>query len=250
VLVKVKSSDTFHVDKTMLVIMTVDSQSNQDYPTSRTRTLKAMRAMLAGVPIVSPAWISACLDKGKAVVPSPEMYIRTVPAKKTDPNINDSLGASLCAARIQQANTLPKCNLELPLSSAHVLLCGQYYSAEGSPRKADIQVLLRESGATLLPSAGAAIKKLKTIGDNDSFKVVLLCDECQTNERCGISDGLDKEVMAALERDHQRVVVVSSAWLFDSISSGGMISSQLFEPRSPRAKGLWDACNQRTADQQ
>jgi hypothetical protein len=206
-----------------------------------------MRAMLAGVPIVSAGWISACLDKGKVVVPSPEMYIRTVPAKTTEPSINDFLGASLCAARIQQAGTLPQCNLVLPLSNAHVLLCGQYNRAEGSPRKIDVQVLLRESGATLLPSAGAAIKKLKTIGDNDSYKVVVLCDDCQTDERCGISDGLYKEVMAALERDHQRVVVVSSAWLFDSISCGGMILSLLFEPCSPRAKELWEAGNQPTA---
>lgn len=228
--------------------MPVDSQRNQDYPTSRTRTLKAMRAMLAGVPIVSTAWISACLGRGKAVVPSLEMYIRTVPAKNTEPNINDSLGASLCAARIQQASTVPQYKLVLPLSHASVLVCGQYNTAEGSPRKADVQVLLRESGATVLPSAGAAIKKLKTIGDNDSSKVVLLCDECQTNERCGISDSLHKEVMEALERDHQRVAVVSSAWLFDSISCGGMISSQLFEPRSPRAKSLWETGNQPTVD--
>ena len=245
---KVKTTETFHANQTTLVIMPIDPQSNQRNPASRTRTLKAMRGMLAGVPIVNTAWISASLDKGKAVMPSSEMFIRTVPAKKTDPRINDSLGAALCAARIQQSRTLPQYNLELPLSNAHVLLCGQYNSAEGSPRKADVLLLLRESGATILQSAGAAMKKLRTIGDNESSKIVLLCDECQTNEHCGISDGLAKEIMAAFERHHKRVLVVSSAWLFDSISCGGMVPSQLFEPRSPRAKGLWEAGNRPSAD--
>lgn len=245
---KVKTTETFHASQTTLVIMPIDPLSHHGNPTSRTRTLKAMRGMLAGVPIVHTAWISACLDKGKVVAPSSEMYIRTVPAKKTDPRIKDSLGAALCAARIQQAKVLPQYDLELPLSNAHVLLCGQYNSAEGSPRKGDVLVLLRESGATLLPSAAAAIKKLKTIGENDSSKIVLLCDECQTNEHCGISDGLAKEIMTALQRDHKRGLVVSSAWLFDSISCGGMVPSQLFEPRSPRAKGLWEAGNRSSAD--
>ena len=216
--------------------MAVDAKSNTDNLTSRTRTLKVMRAILAGVPIVSPSWISSCLEAGKVISPCPEQYIRTVPVKTSDPLVNANLGVALLAARMHQGTS------QL-LSNVRVLLCGQFVSSEGSPRKADIQALLRESGATVFTSEGAAMNKLKKVGDNDASKILLLCDECPNNNRCGISTGLAKEVKAALERDDTGVLVVNSMWLFDSISCGQMVPTQPFKPRSSRALDLWKLCN-------
>lgn len=200
-----------------------------------------MRATLAGVPVVSTSWIKSCLETGKVIVPSQDMYIRTVPAKATDPLIAANLGASLLAARIHQA--ADKGNAQL-LSNTRVLLCGQYNTAEGSPRKNDIQTLLRESGASILTSVGGAMSKLKKVGDDDASKIVLLCDECPHNDRCGISTGLAKEAKAALERDDNGVLVVNSTWLFDSISCGEMAPPKPFKPRSARARELWKLCAQ------
>lgn len=239
--VKVKTTETFHAAKTTLVVVAVDVQSEPENLASKTRTLKVMRAMLAGVPIVTPAWITSCLSRGKVVLPSPDMYIRTAPVKTNDPLIDANLGASLLAARLHQAKGQQNAQL---LSNVRVLLCGQYNSAEGSPRKADIQALLRESGATVLTSAGGAMNKLKKVGDDDASKIVLLCDECKHNDRCGISTGLAKEVKAALERDGNGVVVVNSTWMFDSISCGKMAPPQPFKPHSARARELWKLCSQ------
>jgi len=174
-------------------------------------------------------------------VPSPDMYIRTVPVKTSDALINAALGVSLYAARLHQAKGQGDAQL---LSNVRVLLCGHYNSAEGSPRKADIQALLRESGATIMTSVGGAMNKLKKVGEDDASKIVLLCDECQHNDRCGISTGLAKEVKAALERDGHGVLIINSTWLFDSISCGEMAPPNPFKPRSARARDLWKLCSQ------
>lgn len=231
-----RTTETFNPSKTTLVVVAVDPKSNTDNLASRTRTLKVMRAILAGVPIVSPSWISSCLEAGKVISPSPEQYIRTVPVKSTDPLVDANLGVSLLAARMHEGNS------QL-LSNVRVLLCGQFASSEGSPRKTDIQALLRESGANVLTSEGGAMNKLKKVGDDDASKIVLLCDECPNNNRCGISTGLAKEVKAALERDDNGVLIVNSMWLFDSISCGQMAPPQPFKPRSARARDLWEMCN-------
>ena len=240
--VKVRMTDTFNPSKTTFVVMAVDPQSVPENLTSRSRTLKVMRAVLAGVPIVCASWISSCLNKGRAVMPTRDMYIRTVPAKTTDPLINAKLGASLYASRLHQAKA--KGIEHSLLGNVRVLLCGQYNTADGSPRKADIQTLVRESGATMLTSVGSAMNKLKKIGDADDSKVMLLCDECQHDARCGISTSLTNAVTAALERDDRGVLVVNSTWLFDSISCGEMAPVKPFMPRNPRAYDLWKLCHQ------
>ena len=237
---KVKTTETLNSVKTTLVVVALDPQSKADNPISRTRTLKAMRAVLAGVPIVSPGWITSCLNEGKVVMPSADMHVHTVPVKTVNPLINPDLEAFLLTARMHQVKEKGMAQL---LSNVRVLLCGQHNAADGSPRKSDIQSLLQESGATMMTSIGGAMNKLKEVGDDDADKILLLCDECHHNDRCGLSTGLAKEAEAALERDSNGVLIVNSTWLFDSISCGEMASPKPFQPRSARARDLWKLCN-------
>lgn len=97
-----------------------------------------------------------------------------------------------------------------------------------------------------MASVGGAMNKLKKASDNDTDKIVLLCDECQHNERCGIATGLAKEVKGALEHDSNGVLIVNSTWLFDSISCGEMALSKPFQPRSARAE-ISGSCSVRSA---
>ena len=73
-----------------------------------------------------------------------------------------------------------------------------------------------------MSSIGMAMKKLKQ-DDDDSSTLVLLCEECQTDERCGILNGLATQVQVALEQDRQRLQFVNFTWLFDFVSGGEMV---------------------------
>eukprot|EP00978_Attheya_sp_CCMP212_P025601 scaffold82579_cov44-Attheya_sp.AAC.1 len=48
---------------------------------SQLRTLKSMRAALAGIPLVTPAWVTACLKESTLVAPRGVMCIRSLPVK-------------------------------------------------------------------------------------------------------------------------------------------------------------------------
>ena len=78
----------------------------------------------------------------------------------------------------------------------------------------------------MLTFVGRAMNKLKKIGHGNESKVVLLCDECQHNDHCGILTSLTNAVMAVLECDNCSVLVINSIWLFDSISCGENGSSE------------------------
>ena len=81
--------------------------------------------------------------------------------------------------------------------------------------------------------------------------LVLLCDASTSNDQCGLSDSLAlacKKSFMELEKinDSGRILVVSSHWLFDSISCGMKTTGDAYEPSSPRCKELWKVCQTKT----
>lgn len=243
--------------KTAVCVMPLDQAgvSNND-AVSRNRTLKAMRAQLAGIPIVSPAWIAACVAQKKFVAPTSSMYIRTLPIKTEQllgpasgeasdlPSIR--LGVAYNAARIhqQEQGILPETSSNAVLDNVFVYLCGRFNTEDGSPRKTDVTTLLRESGATILTSSGAASKKIESLakGVGVSYSVVMLCDASISDDSCGLSESLANEARLALEGCNRHVLVVNSHWLFDVVSCGAIINADPYEPSSPRCKAVWRLC--------
>jgi hypothetical protein len=118
-----------------------------------------------------------------------------------------------------------------------VFLCGQFNKGPGAPPKTDLLTLLRESGANVIPSAGAAAKKLK---DDEGSTLVLLCDDAKSDKQSGITDALNKKITTALaEQTNRRILIVSFNWILDSISCGEILDALNYQPNSPRGKALW-----------
>ena len=201
--------------------------------TARTRTLKAMRSALAGIPIVSTDWIRVCGEQNKAMEPSPSMYVRSLPTKTDSLQATKaaSHGVSLVAADLHRF-TNPK--LALPLSKMSVYLCGNF----SQNKRNDIQIIAKESGGKVLSSLSAVTEKLKSLltNANSNSRVILICDDSSSN--C-IPNALEKDIRAALDHDKTCVMVVSPTWLFDTVSCGSALPATSHEPFAPRAKELW-----------
>lgn len=229
----VKHSDTFNPKKTHLCITPLDNGRSNNTAISRTRTMKAMRAALAGIPIVSPGWLDQCLESKCIVGPLPEMYIRSFPSKTStlDSSLCD-FGVAIQAARMrhQDLGLISKHYNILPLGCCFVHLCGAF----ASPKKADICMLLKEAGATVMASPSLTFKQLKSANS----KVILLCDNATSDGACGINAVLAKQVREA----NASVSVVNPSWLFDSISCGVPAPGDPYEPCSPLGKALWALC--------
>jgi hypothetical protein len=174
------------------------------------------------------------------------MFIRTIPTKTDEMNSQTEFGVSLVAARIEQVQKklLPRGVNTLPLRNVCVMLCGQFSSVDRSPKRADVQLLVREAGAEILTSAGALFGKLKAIAScsDNVTKVILLCDESTKDDRCGISSKTSGRVKTVLKNYPDRVLVVNSGWLFDSVAAGLTAPALYYEPRSPLARELWNLC--------
>mmetsp|Transcript_269 Transcript_269/g.318 ORF Transcript_269/g.318 Transcript_269/m.318 type:complete len:116 (+) Transcript_269:2740-3087(+) len=114
--------------------------------------MKAMRASLACVPIVTINWITSCLEEKKIVVPKGDLCIRTLPTKldhllKEQPNNNnkdddddDDDTKMSCAptARLGVSNyaSLRYTQQEyLPLVNASVFLSGPWSKQSKGPKK-------------------------------------------------------------------------------------------------------------------
>lgn len=242
-----------------------DSSSSIQPQLSQYRTAKAMRAALAGVPIVSPGWISACLREKRVVPPGGELCARSLPTKaerfvpapaasgegvaEPSPALAVSNYAALLRRREQQPSDGEddgaSASRVLPLEGVHVIMCGQWRKGAGAPKKSDALTLLRDTGATVLSSAGAAAKTLKAIGrengDGGLGTVVLLCDETKADPG-GIVDPLFRAAEAC---SPEHMLAVNCNWLFDCISCGSVLGADEYRPASPRARSLWKLCTGR-----
>jgi len=227
---------------------------------SKSRTLKVMRSALAGIPILTPQWMDACLRETHLVAPSGTMCIRTLPRKQatgTDAAREDNedtptehFGVAKYAAAFQNTTLSSSNHL---LSGVSVFLCG---SSAGSGMTKDLKVLLQQAGASIISSVSMASRLLTDItkrGKGDPF--VFLCDDSLANKTCGISDALLKQAKKLLvARDSSKtegketLLCVHFNWLFDSISCASLMNSAAYEPSAPRTKALWDLATESQTD--
>ena len=214
---------------------------------SKSRTLKVMRSALAGIPILTPKWIDACLKDGCVIAPTGNMCIRTLPRKHTcggttkpEDEATEHFGAAKYAASFQQASTFHHL-----LNGVSVLLCGS--SASAGMTK-DLKVLLQQAGASIVSSISMANKQLTDMSKKGQLKpFVFLCDDSASDKSCGISDALFKQAKKLLEKAHDNaegkespVMCVHFSWLFDSISCATPMKAGAYKPMAPRSRALWN----------
>ena len=233
--VRITVSESIQPKKTTLCILPAGIPNGLNLTAER-RSMKAMQASVLGIPIVSPLWISFCLERKKVVVPQADMYVRSLPTSKTviaQPFSADFGVAFLAAARDYSSNYNSAYS---PFRNCAVYLCGF-----GSKQGMNFSELLRESGGEVITNKQSALAKIKALhGANDESskkKIVIMCDS-----NVSITEALDREV-----RDHRdRVAVVNSSWLVDSVSCGVALnpSAAAYEPQgSAKAKELWKLTN-------
>ena len=249
----------FNPNKTQLCITaaTFSPASSRNEPTnvvSKSRTLKVMRSALAGIPLLTPSWVDACLKEGHIVAPSGTMCIRSLPRKhgtavaarrKVDRGIpTENFGVARYAANVDKT---PLTSSDHLLSGFSVMLCG---SSAGSGMVKDLKVLLQQAGAAIVGSASAACRQLADMekvepdcGLERSF--VFLCDDSPTDKTCGITDTLFKQVKRLIVDSSntggtEKVRCVHFNWLFDSISCASPMKASSYEPVAPRTRALWN----------
>jgi hypothetical protein len=199
--------------------MSVDPRANESNLIAGMRTLKAMQATTAGVPIVSPAWIASFRDSNRFVLPDKAMFVRTLPTKtKREDQIMD-FGVAAIAAAIRSSIVQEATNQFKILANVSVCLCGRFETA--------ITKLLRDVGAEILTTS-KTVAKLSADGDP---KVVLLCSD----KDCKIPDSMECKVKI----HKSQVQVVNVDWLFDSISCGSVLAAGAYKPNVKQAKELW-----------
>jgi hypothetical protein len=196
--------------------------------------MKVMRSTLAGLPLLSPRWVEACLKRGEIVAPTDDMSIRTLPRKQNedDDDCDDRFGVAKYAAAFQKglsSNTL--------LSAVNVFMCGSFGTSTN-----DIKGLLQDAGATIVSSVSVASRILSDMASNEGVDstFVFLCDATPLDKSCGISDSLYKQAKKACDNSEDtNVMAVQLAWLFDCISCATVMPATSYEPNAPRAKSLW-----------
>jgi hypothetical protein len=181
-----------------------------------------MQAALLGVPIISPTWITACVESKSFVAPESAMYVRTLPTKTTGA-LSPNFGVASIAAQLFMADNY------CVLPNTAVYLNGHFTQK----KKDDIAPLLRAAGAIVLTDATTVLNKVKSLAtDSDTENVVFLCGESGSK----LSTALEKEV----GQNKGRVRVVTADWLFDSISYGSLLGAGLYEPKDKKLQTLWE----------
>jgi hypothetical protein len=208
-----------------------------------------MRAALNGVPIMTLSWVTACLEKKELLAPEFSHIVHTLPSKNEELMIikddMDSVSARFGVVKLASSKHPSLKKTKTMMDKHFALTCGQFKSP-GSPKKADIELLLKESGANLSSSASDFIKTLKNemkqkhqrshVG-NASVGFILICDDSSSDSTCGIPKEMETVLESTLAE--VSVFVVTSSWLFDSISCGSLLSRDQYEPLSPMGKSLW-----------
>jgi hypothetical protein len=218
-LATIKLSETFNANKTCLCILPALHGKSEDEHNlvGMTRRCKSMQASLAGVQIVTPAWITACLDQKKVVLPPISSIIRSLPmAVDHDDYFTTSHGvAKLAASKKQDSNSLL-------LGNTAVYLC----SAFGTTQGRDMLILLKAAGAEIVTSIPSTKQCF-------SRKKKLFCI-------CGSNPKITSSFESILRTHIDQVGVVDNKWLFDCISSGMILGVEKYQPNgSSIATELW-----------
>ena len=240
----------FNPNKTQICITSASSPSKgitSSEPinvVSSSRTLKVMRSALIGIPILTPAWMEACLKEGRLLSPTGDMCIRSLPRKQSNikvgtsclENPTEQFGVAKYAATLHDAELSPTNHV---LNGISVLLCGR--SAESTVMK-DLTVLLKQAGASIISTASMASRMLTDLSHGKAAlgPIVFLCDDSPMDEACGISDALFKQTEKLLvENGSLSVHCIRFSWLFDSIGCAAPMKTFAYEPAAPRARALW-----------
>jgi len=240
--------------KSSVCITSASPTSDKATLEAKHRTLKTMRASLAGLPILTPSWISACLRQHKIIEPTEDTWIHTLPPKSQElletpkgffPGDGRSAVHGVLASAAKHQNFPESQPL---LKNFNVFLCGPWNNYD--QKKVDVQLLLRDAGATILTTSSQVLKSLKSMvgPDKNNSSLVLLVDNTRSDKKCGVSQKMEKLFFDSLPKLGPRasgcvspVLIVNSNWLFDSISCASVLPINRYKPLSPRAKSMWSA---------
>lgn len=221
--VRIKLGDKI-TKKTTLCITPLEIDISTGNSTTLLRTVKVMRASLAGIPIVSPLWLYECESEGTAVSLAPRLLARSLPTKADQSSFyeDSNLGVARMAALLAQ-------NAPLPLDNHFIFFCGAF---DNSHRK-DLQLLVREAGAKVLMSVSEVTMKL------GEAKVILVCHDVPTTGTI-IPPSLFAAVRTLLTTSPSiTTMVVNSQWIFESVTCAKVIPSHAFAPVNVKARELW-----------
>jgi hypothetical protein len=210
-------SDSIQANKTTLCLVPCGTPHDGNLTTER-RTMKVMKASLSGIPIVSLAWVDACLAARQIVAPTAEMYVRTLSAKSTvlsSPIANQcNFGVALLAAALDDTST-----------KSHGLLSrfAVFLAGFSSQNESAFVSLLRSAGAVdVIVNKQTAVSKLKAMSKDETM--IVLCGESPTIK---LSDALEREIRSLASK----VLVVGSQWLIDSVSCGFPVDPDFYPPQ-------------------
>jgi hypothetical protein len=121
----------------------------------------------------------------------------------------------------------------LLLKSCSIHLCGQW--KKSSSKTKDVQTLLNEGGADILPEIEEVINELQGMNNRT---VVFLCDDNITNS--GLTAKISSRMKDAISELHRRdkkhsipsVLVVNSNWIFDCVSCAQILPCEKYEPKT------------------
>ena len=125
----------------------VIAESEEPSMRATMRTMKAMRAMILGLPILNVAWIDECLSK-KRLVPITAAHLSiSLPMKVPSeaPGISPEHGLVRAAALLETHGPLAR-----PFSGVGVFLVGHYKKGGDVPEKKDLVQILADLGAIVI----------------------------------------------------------------------------------------------------
>jgi hypothetical protein len=217
---KLRLSDNFG-QKSTICILPVDVDKKSGNVSPRLRTVKAMRAALAGIPMVSFEWIEQMAASKDKEVKLPPLVVRSLTVKSYQGSENINSVARLAVAKNRKF-----------LSGVNIFLCGNFPTKQ----RTDMQILSKEAGAKLLKTPSEVAELLK----KGKQPLVVIC------QNSNISPApLEKRLRASLEESALQILIVQKDWLFDSISCTKALAPDNFAPPTTRHRlgdDLWKLC--------
>jgi hypothetical protein len=237
----------FNPFKTRVLVTSILGESGQN--TAKLRTMKAMRAALAGIPIVDKSWCDACVDSKELLLESGHI-VTSLPTKIPlfMRNMSDIKSIydkprdlSTATFGIPSLAICRRSGQEVLLfQNVYVFLAGNVWKHDTTKSK-DIQLLVKEGGGSILTSASQSTKMVKEEIPGSEKQVVILCDDSNTDSASGITKALARAVSDLYDRpiDRTPVFIVNSKWLFDSISCAKCLETEEYAPEHLIGISLW-----------
>jgi hypothetical protein len=231
-LVKLSIADEVKPNKTVICILPANCHATDGNVVAERRSMKAMQASLEGIPMISLSWIEACAkDDNQFVVPTPSMYVRSLPTKCSSSNAE--FGVAKMAASFEHHSEMGLA-AELryaPLGNVYLYLCG--FSCKN---ESDFATLARQAGVKeVITKPTSALSKLKAMKTAGKTRFVVMCNDSNVS----ISDAFVNERRSSHTK--KDVMVVNSQWLCDSVSCAESLPPTSFKPQGCKiATELWN----------